>query len=117
MDCIFCKIVSKEIPAKIVYENDYTIDFYDIKPIVREHILIIPKKHISSIDHISDDDRDISAALFTAAREIAKLKNMQDDGYRIIINNGRSAGQEVFHLHLHLLGGEKNLGPMITVRK
>jgi len=115
MDCIFCKIVAKEIPAKIVYENDYIIAFYDINPITREHILIIPKKHISSIDNISDTDRDISAALFTAARDIAKLKNMQDDGYRIIINNGKAAGQEVFHLHLHILGGEKNLGPMLAL--
>ena len=115
MNCIFCKIVAKEIPAKIVYENDYVLAFYDINPITHEHILIIPKKHISSIDHISDDDRDISAALFTAARDIAKLKNMQDDGYRIIINNGKAAGQEVFHLHLHILGGEKSLGPMLAL--
>jgi len=115
MSCIFCKIVSNEIPAKTVYENDYVIAFYDINPITREHILIIPKKHISSIDHISDEDKDISAALFNAVREIVKLKNMQDDGYRIIINNGRAAGQEVFHLHLHLLGGEKNLGPMLSL--
>ena len=115
MDCIFCKIVSKEIPAKIVYENDYVVAFYDINPAAAEHILIIPKKHISDIDHISDADRDISAALFTAAREIAKLKNMQDDGYRVIINNGKAAGQVVFHLHLHLLGGEKTLGPMLSL--
>ena len=115
MDCIFCKIVSREIPAKIVYENDYVMAFYDINPITAEHILIIPKKHISSIDNISDADKDISAELFSAAREIAKLKNMQTDGYRVIINNGRAAGQEVFHLHLHILGGEKNLGPMISL--
>ena len=115
MNCIFCKIVSKEIPSKIVYENDKVLAFYDISPITREHILIIPKKHIPSIDNISADDKDISAALFDAAREIAKLKNMQDDGYRVIINNGKAAGQEVFHLHLHLLGGEKSLGPMLSL--
>ncbi|MCL1833491.1 MAG: histidine triad nucleotide-binding protein [Leptospirales bacterium] len=115
MNCIFCKIVSKDIPSKIVYENDKVLAFYDISPAAREHILIIPKKHIPSIDHISADDRDISAALFDAAREIAKLKNMQDEGYRIIINNGKAAGQEVFHLHLHLLGGEKSLGPMLSL--
>ena len=115
MDCIFCKIVSKEIPAKVVYENDKILAFYDINPIASEHILIIPKKHISSIDNISDTDKDISAALFEAVREIAKLKGMQDVGYRIIINNGKAAGQEVFHLHLHLVGGEKNLGPMLSL--
>jgi histidine triad (HIT) family protein len=115
MNCIFCKIVSKEIPSQIVYENDKVIAFYDINPIASEHILIIPKKHIPSIDNISADDRDISASLFDAAREIVELKNIKDDGYRIIINNGRAAGQEVFHLHLHLLGGEKNLGPMLSL--
>jgi len=115
MDCIFCKIISKEIPAQIVYENDKIIAFNDINPVAAEHILIIPKKHISSIDNISDADKDINSALFEAAREIAKLKGMQDDGYRIIINNGKAAGQVVFHLHLHLLGGEKNLGPMLSL--
>ena len=83
MDCIFCKIVAREIPAKIVYENDYVMAFYDINPVTKEHILIIPKKHISSIDNISDADRDISAELFTACREIAKSKNMQADGYSL----------------------------------
>ncbi len=114
MSCIFCKIVAKEIPAKIVYENDKVLAFSDINPITPEHILIIPKKHIESIDGVSDNDADISAAMFKAAKEIAEIKNLKEYGYRIIINNGKAAGQEVFHLHMHLLGGKENLGPMLV---
>jgi histidine triad (HIT) family protein len=113
MSCIFCKIVTKEIPAQIIYENEKVVAFNDINPAAPLHILVIPKKHIESIDCISEDDADISAAMFTAAKEIAKMKNLPDYGYRIIINNGKAAGQEVFHLHMHILGGKDNLGPML----
>ena len=114
MNCIFCKIVSKEIPAQIVYENEKVLAFNDINPISPEHILIIPKNHIASIDDVSKDDADISAAMFEAAKEIAEIKNLSEKGYRIIINNGKAAGQEVLHLHMHILGGKENLGPMLA---
>ena len=114
MDCIFCKIVSGEIPAQIVYENENIIAFNDINPAAPEHILIVPKKHIADIDQISSEDKDFTAAMFEAARETAKIKNLSADGYRLIINNGSAAGQEVPHLHMHILGGKKSLGPMLS---
>ena len=114
MTCIFCKIVSKEIPAQIVYENDTVLAFNDINPVAPEHILVIPKKHIASLDDISYDDKDISSAMLEAAKDIAKMKKLSEDGYRVIINNGSAAGQEVFHLHLHILGGKKKLCPMLS---
>ena len=114
MSCIFCKIISGEIPSEKIIETDDILAFRDINPAAPEHILIVPKKHIESVDNISSDDNNITAAMFEAANEIAKIKNLSDEGYRIIINNGRAAGQEVFHLHLHLLGGKKSLGPMLT---
>lgn len=113
-NCIFCKIISKEIPSEILYENERVIAFNDINPAAPVHVLIIPKKHIESMNEISEVDSDISAAMFKAAKEIAVIKNLSGHGYRIIINNGKAAGQEVFHLHMHLLGGKENLGPMLT---
>ncbi len=114
MNCIFCKIISREIPAKIIYETEYVIAFNDINPVSPEHILIVPKKHIESVDDISAVDNEIIAELLQGAKEIAKLKNLAEDGYRLIINNGKAAGQEVLHLHLHILGGKKSLGPMLS---
>jgi histidine triad (HIT) family protein len=114
MECIFCKIASKVIPAQIIFENENILAFNDIKPAAPVHILIIPKKHIESIKDISSDDKDIIAGMFTAISEIADIKNLSDEGYRLIINNGKAAGQEVFHLHIHLLGGKKKLGPMLS---
>lgn len=114
MSCIFCKIVSGEIPSKIIYENESVMAFNDINPVAPEHILIIPKKHIESIDDISFIDREITASMFDAVKEIAVIKKLPEYGYRVIINNGKAAGQEVFHLHLHLLGGKEKLGPMLS---
>lgn len=113
MNCIFCKIVSEEIPCNKVFENDSVLAFYDVNPVTPEHILLIPKKHIASVDNIELSDKNISAEIFAAVGEIAKLKNLSEDGYRLIVNNGKAAGQEVLHLHVHILGGKKNLGPMI----
>jgi len=114
MDCIFCKIAAKEIPAKIIYEDQNIIAFDDINPITPEHILVIPKKHISSIEDITSDDTEIISAMFDAVKNIAKLNNLSKEGYRLIVNNGIAAGQEVLHLHMHILGGKKTLGPMIS---
>ncbi len=114
MDCIFCKIASGQIPSEKVYESENVIAFKDINPVAPEHILIIPKKHISNIEDITGEDTPHITELFIAAKEISKERALIDKGYRIIINNGKSAGQEVPHLHMHIIGGKDHLGPMIT---
>lgn len=101
--CIFCQIINKEIPAEIVYENDTLIAFKDIYPKAKTHILIVPKKHIETIkdiDENSGDDALIGKMMLTA-RDIAKEKNL--DGYQLLFNVGKSAGQIIFHIHLHLM--------------
>lgn len=107
MGCIFCKIVNKEEPAKIIYEDEKVLIFKDIEPKARIHLLIIPKKHIPSVDHLEMQDKELMGELFLAARKIAKEQGVAGAGYRLIFNVGRDAGQTVDHLHLHLLGGEK----------
>ncbi len=106
-DCIFCKIVKKEVPSDIVYEDEKIIAFKDIKPVVPVHILIIPKVHISSVNHLESKDRELLGELFLVARKIAKDQGVTERGYRLVFNVGRDAGQTVDHLHIHLLGGVK----------
>jgi histidine triad (HIT) family protein len=103
-DCLFCKIARKEILSKIAYEDDEIFAFEDISPQAPTHILICPKKHFASLDDASAEDQSVLGKLQLAAAEIARERNLLD-GYRTIINNGRGAGQSVFHLHVHLLGG------------
>ncbi len=103
--CIFCKIIDKEIPAKVVYEDKCLLAFEDTNPKAPVHILIIPKKHIDSLQDLSENDLNIIASITKAAKEIAKLKNIAESGYRLVVNNGPDAGQAVPHLHYHLLGG------------
>jgi histidine triad (HIT) family protein len=114
MDCIFCKIVDKVIPSQIVYEDKDILAFNDINPAAPVHILVIPKKHIAAVRDISSEDKDILASMFSAINKIVDSKNLLEQGYRLIINNGKAAGQEVFHLHIHILGGKDRLGPMLT---
>lgn len=104
MDCIFCKIAKKEIQADIVYEDDKVIAFKDINPKASLHLLIIPKKHILSVNHIEIQDKILMGDLILAAQKIAKEKKLQ--GYKLMINVGRDGGQIVDHLHVHLLSGE-----------
>ena len=113
MDCIFCKIVSGEISSSKVYENDSVLAFDDIRPLAPIHVLIIPKKHIENAAALTPQDADITAAMFNAAVEVASIKGVKESGFRIITNSGLDSGQEVYHLHLHLLGG-KQLGPLLT---
>ena len=113
MDCIFCKIISGQIPCDKIMETENIIAFRDIEPVADEHILIVPRKHIPDIDSISNSDKVYVSDMILAARDIAERLALNKKGYRLIINNGKSAGQEVFHLHLHLIGGKDNLGPMI----
>lgn len=106
-NCIFCKIVKGEIPAKIVFENEHVLAFHDISPQAKVHILLIPKKHFATMNDLTPEDANLIGELHLAAQQIAKELNIADSGYRLINNCGKHAGQEVFHIHYHLLGGEK----------
>lgn len=103
--CIFCKIVEKKIPSRIVYEDDSVIAFEDVNPQAPVHTLIVPKKHIPDIHSMTETDRELIGHLFLTARKIAADKGLDARGYRMVINNGPGAGQTVFHLHLHILSG------------
>ncbi|ANY68591.1 histidine triad nucleotide-binding protein [Paenibacillus sp. BIHB 4019] len=107
MDCIFCKIVEGTLPSTKVYESDTVVAFQDIKPEAPVHILIIPKKHIATMNDVTAVDDTIMAELFTAARQIAIELGIAESGYRLINNVNSDGGQLVYHLHFHLLGGEK----------
>lgn len=109
MDCLFCKIVAGEIPADIVYESDAALAFRDINAQAPTHVLVIPRKHIATINDIEIEDEGLVGSLYTAAREIARSEGIADDGYRVVMNCNESAGQSVFHIHLHVLGG-KSMG-------
>lgn len=108
-DCLFCKIVQKTIPAKIVHEDDRSLAFDDINPQAPVHTLIIPKQHVSAVQDSSDQTPDLLAHLLVVCTKIAKQKGLSESGYRIVTNTGRDAGQTVFHLHFHVLGG-RHLG-------
>lgn len=107
MDCLFCKIVAGDIPADIVYESDTALAFRDINPQAPTHVLVIPRKHISTINDIGVHDETLVGSLYTAAREIAAAEGLAEDGYRAVMNCNESAGQSVFHIHLHVLGGKR----------
>jgi histidine triad (HIT) family protein len=103
MDCIFCRIISGEVPGEIVYQDDEAIAFRDINPQAPTHILIMPKSHIPSIAEV--EDYGLVGRLVNIAKELAKREGVGERGYRLVINSGPDSGQEVPHLHLHLLGG------------
>ncbi|GBE02057.1 HIT-like protein [bacterium BMS3Abin08] len=105
MDCLFCKIVKGEIPAKVIYEDEKVLVFEDINPQAPVHTLVIPKKHISTLLEITGEDNELIGYLFQVANRIARDKGIADRGFRLVINCNREAGQTVFHVHLHLLGG------------
>jgi histidine triad (HIT) family protein len=106
-DCLFCKIIKKKIPAKIAYEDDKVLAFHDISPQAPVHILIIPKKHIASINDLAEQDSEIMGYLHLIAKKLAKELKIEKSGFRLVINNGADAGQAVSHIHLHILGGRK----------
>lgn len=112
MDCIFCKIIEGSIPSTKVYESENVIAFKDIQPAAPVHILIIPKKHIPTMNDVTEEDGPVIAEVFAAAREIAKQQGIAESGYRLINNVNSDGGQVVYHLHVHLLGGEK-LGSLV----
>ena len=104
-DCLFCKIAQKTIPAKLVYEDDLTLAFDDINPQAPVHTQVIPKTHVAAVQDCRDQHPGLLAPLLMACIQVAKLKGLADSGYRIVTNTGADAGQTVFHLHFHVLGG------------
>ena len=111
-DCIFCKIAGGEIPAKTVYEDDEILAFPDIQPQRPVHILVIPRKHIESLAHIEPGDVPILGRMLAVANRIATEQG-SPDGFRVLINTGPVGGQEVMHLHMHIVGGPDPVGPML----
>lgn len=113
-DCIFCKIINHEIPAKIVAENDFVIAFEDAYPVAPVHVLVVPKTHISNIFEINDENMNYIGEIHKMIQNVAKEKGIenQDKGFRVITNYGEDGGQTVHHLHYHVIGG-KRLGPKI----
>jgi len=106
-NCLFCKIAAGEIPSKIVYQDQDVVAFEDINPQAPHHILFIPRRHIASMVDLTPEDGPILAALFTAATKVARERGISESGYRFIANVGPDSGQNVFHLHFHLLGGRR----------
>lgn len=106
-DCLFCKIIKGEIPSSKVYEDDEILAFNDINPAAPIHILVIPKKHITSLAHMEKCDEELVGKIYGVINKIAEEKGFKDNGYRVIVNCGRDAGQEVMHLHFHILAGAK----------
>ena len=106
-DCIFCKIIKREIPSDIVYEDDEVIAFKDIRPVTPVHILVIPKKHISSLVELTEEDEAVIGKIYTVINKVAKDAGILENGFRVIVNCGDDGGQEVKHIHFHVLGGKK----------
>lgn len=104
-NCLFCRIAGGEIPAKKVHEDADVLAFQDINPQAPTHVLVIPRKHIASLDDMTDADAAIIGTTVLRATQIARNLRLHDDGYRLVVNNGEGAGQTVFHIHFHLLGG------------
>ena len=115
MATIFSKIIQKEIPADIVYQDEHVTAFRDINPQAPVHILIVPNKEIPTVNDVTPADEVLIGKLFTAARQIAANEGVAENGYRLLVNCNRDGGQEVFHLHMHLFAG-RPLGPMILRR-
>ena len=107
-NCIFCKIIKKEASSEIIYEDENTIVFKSIRPVAPVHLLVVPKKHIESADTILKEDKDLIGSLFLVAQKAADIAEIRNLGYKLAINVGRGGGQEVFHIHIHLLGGWRN---------
>ena len=106
-DCLFCKIIKGEIPSNKVYEDDEILAFHDINPAAPIHILVIPKKHIDSLAKIEKEDEILIGKIYGVIDKIAEEKGFKDEGYRVIVNCGENGGQEVMHLHYHVLAGTK----------
>ncbi|MCQ3935816.1 MAG: hypothetical protein DPW18_02095 [Chloroflexi bacterium] len=106
-DCIFCKIIKGEIPSTNVYKDEQMTAFRDINPAAPTHILIVPNRHIDSVNMLIPEDEPLLGRLFSVARQLAEKEGIAEDGYRLVVNTNAGAGQTVFHLHMHLLGGRQ----------
>jgi len=112
-DCIFCKIVRGEVPAKKVYEDDEILAFHDIRPLAPVHFMLIPKKHIASLADAKAEDADVLGRMLALSGKLAREQG-SPDGFRTIINSGRIGRQDVMHLHIHVIGGTEPLGAMLS---
>lgn len=110
-DCLFCKMVKGDIKTDTVYENEHILAFRDINPQAPVHVLVIPKRHISTLNDLTDRDVDMAGQLLIAAKDIAKQLGVAEEGYRTVMNCNALAGQTVFHIHLHVIGGRAMLWP------
>ena len=113
MDCIFCKIINKEIPSNAVFENDSVLAFHDIAPLAPVHVVVVPKKHIASANELNSDNIEYIKEVFAAVPQIVEKLGIKESGYRIVNNCGSDGCQSVNHIHFHILGGKKlseNLG-------
>jgi histidine triad (HIT) family protein len=111
LNCLFCKIVAGEIPAKLVYQDDQVAAFDDINPQAPHHKLIIPKQHIATLNELKPEDSNVVGHMVQTAKKLAQELHIADDGYRLVMNCNAGAGQTVFHIHLHLLGGRQMTWP------
>lgn len=109
--CVFCKIVSGEAAARIVFQDEDVVAFHDVNPQAPTHVLVIPRKHIVSLAHAEDADTELLGKLMQCARRVAETLDLVKSGYRVVINNGAGAGQSVFHLHVHVIGGRRMRWP------
>jgi histidine triad (HIT) family protein len=111
-DCIFCKIIAGEIPGEIVLREDQATAFRDLHPMAPTHILVVPNKHIESVNALAAEDEPLVGRLFSIARKLASKEGFAENGYRLIVNTGSHGGQTIHHLHVHLLGGARMKHPM-----
>lgn len=109
--CLFCKIVAKEIPGDVVYEDEHALAFRDLKPVAPTHVLVVPKKHIAAIHDLTPEDAATIGNVFVAARRVADQLGLTAAGYRLVVNDGDAAGQSVHHIHVHVLGGRQMTWP------
>jgi len=112
MDCIFCQIVAGKVPTEFLYQNEDAVAFRDIHPKAPTHIIIIPKEHIPSLAHLSEEQLPLMGHMVKIANQLAKREGIAEQGYRLVINCGKEGGQVVPHLHMHLLGGRKISGKL-----
>jgi histidine triad (HIT) family protein len=110
-ECLFCKIVEKKIPVKLVHEDEHTVAFDDINPQAPVHTLVIPKRHVPAVQEVGVEDESLLARLLMSCTKVAVLKGLRESGYRLVTNTGRDAGQTVFHLHFHVMGGRPMAWP------
>ncbi len=115
MGCLFCDIIEGKIPSTKVYEDSSVYAFEDIHPAAPVHVLVVHKNHTKNIDEMDESNSHIMSDIFLAVKKVARLKGIDGDGYRVIINNGAAAGQVIWHLHVHVLGGSKDLGAMLNI--